>query len=1175
MTQTPPDEEFGSIPIAGGDEGPTAPKPQKQKKSKPAKSAHRRMRRTKPGFQWWKWPTASALSIFIIYLVAGYFLFPYLLTSVFADRLAKQIGRPVTIANAGFNPFTLSLALDNTIIGPSLDNPKDQVDPIFSFGKLDINFEAVSLLKRGVICKQVNADKLFLHLVRHPDSTYNVAEIFKTEREKLPAMFGSSILFSLNNISLNNSRLVFDDRPAGKTHTIEEISLALPAFSNFSYKAKQYIHPQFSAKINGSPIEMTGETSVEAGTLSAHLALQLKDLNLPSYLAYLPAKFDFSVTKGRADLDLDLVFSTGSSADTQLQIKGSGQIADVWLKDAEDNVSRISKAKFAGSFSPLAKKYHLKELTLNNPEIRLDKTPAGNWSFIAADNAKAKKSVSRQPVFEIDRLLIADGKVSVTDRFVTGGFTDSWTDIQLSIDSLSSQNDKKAPFAISGRNSHGTRASGQGHMIVSPFKAEGLLVIEQMDITRLSPYINMRRDLQAHSGMADKVTAQFTLDRNTGKQKTDLALSKVNLQLKNLTLARKNQEWLRLPELDIKDASINTSEKKIDFGRVRSDKGYLLLSWNEKGVLNWREEKNGTPPPQKTKKWTTSLQSLAFADATLDLKNHNAAEPLELQLNKVEIEAELSKSKGKKGEIKGSARLRPQGWFEFTGTMTTEPFSADLECSLDALPLAEIRPLISTWFTPTVTSGILQAKGSVHLPAPSFSGTAGVKSFTAAIPQAGDVIHWHNAIAQDLNLAFTPFSLKTSRINIDKPFLNWILFEKKRSSLSNMFKKKSAKQKGESASPAIDIREIQINDGKLAFADHIVSPAFSTIIPAITGTVKDIRDLPGNRTKFSLQGMISATSPLTFTGDFGFFDKHLFADFNSQLTGLDIQPLATYIEPILGYQTQKGRVSITTAYQQKDNKINADNTVRLDEFKLGKRIDGNVQLPLTVAMFTDSNGRMEIDIPISGNADDPNFSFKSSLTKVFRNLLIKTAVSPFRLLATLFPEKQNIDRLIFLYGEARLSEENRKQLKALGDILAGRPLLKVKINGFADAVCDRDAIAAKLKQEAAQRRIEQQARLSKELSQTYGGEEIILPLPQQTPPGLPPAEEEALSANKIKERLNKLAEQRSTNVRQFLIDQQKISPARLLIGQIKILSSEEPPSQCASRADFTLETSLQ
>lgn len=1167
MTQES-NEEFGSIPIAG-DEGPSESPLKKRKKIKTPKPSRRRVSRKKTS-QPWKWITASVLSIFLIYLLAGYFLFPYLLTSVFADKLTKEIKRPVTIAHAKFDPLRLILTLNNGIIGPRTDIPDDQIDPILSFSKLAINFEALGFLKRGIICKQLDADKLFIHLVRYPDSVYNITEIFgkntATEKSHLSSILSGSFPFSFNNISLSNSKLLFNDQPAGKTHVVEEINLALPALSNFSYKAKQYIHPNFSAKINGSPVEMTGETSVEAGTLSAKMALQLKDLNLPSYLAYLPGKFDFTVTKGKGDLNLDIVFSTGSSVDTQLQIKGSGQLANVWLKDAEDNVSRISKAKFNGTFSPLAKKYHLKELTLNSPEIKLDKNPKGKWSLLAAQKTKSN---SKQYDFEIDRLLVNNGKISFTDRFVKGGFADTWTDVHLSIDSLSSQKSKtEAPFAISGKNGDGTRITGQGKIMELPLlKAEGLMVIEQLNLSRLSPYINMQRDLQISSGFASKLSAQFAIDQQTGT-----VFSKMNVELNNLSLARKNQKWLQLPKLHIKEASINFSKKKIDLGQVESEKAYLMLAWDKKGALNWNEKR--ARAQAKGKKWTTTLNSLQLNEAIINLKDYSTTEPFDLQFDKVTIEAKMTDPNHKKGEIKGSAHIKSDGQLRFEGPMTTDPFSAELDCLLEKLPLANIQPLIGKWFTPTITEGILQAKGSFKFPDLTFSGETSIESFTANTLHTRDIVHWQSAIAQDINLNLDPFSLNISKIDVNKPFLNWILFDKNRSSLTKMFNSTPAKQRDKS-SPSIDIRDIEIKDGKLAFADHIVPLTFSTTIPGVSGTIKNIQDKEGNRANFSLQGMVNGTSPLKLTGDFGFFDENFYTKFDSQITNLDILSLAAYIEPILGYQTEKGRVAISTSYQQSNSKINADNKVKIDGFQLGKRIDGNIQLPLTVAMYTDSNGEIEMDIPITGNTADPNFSFRSSLTKIFRNLLIKTAVSPYKLLTSLLPGEQKVDRLVFSQGEATLSKKNRKQLSTLASILAKRPLLNLKIKGYADSTCDQDAILAKLKQEAAQRHLEREARLTTELSQTYGSEEIIRSYPQELAEEIIPAEEPTFSEEKLQDKLKKLAQQRSINVQKYLVEKMEIDQKRLIVIEEKTISSGGDSGQCASRVDLIPDTSLQ
>ncbi len=1177
----PPDnthDEFGSIPIAG-EEAPSESKLGGPAPPQPPSTPMSRKKRKRRSFPWITLFIASPMLAFAVYLLIGFFLIPYLATTKFAEELSEDVGRSVTIADANFNPFTLSLTLFNGIVGAKLNDPQDQVDPVLSFSRLTVDFEALGLVKRAIILQKLEADQFFLHVVRFQDGSYNIIKMMRPQDEEeggglnllLPARF------SLNNISLVDSRLVFDDKPSGKVHTVEEIDLALPALSNFTYKTKQYINPKFSAKINGSPIEMTGETTVESGALSARLDLHLKKLDLPSYLAYLPIDFNFTLTNGQADLDLGLVYTTAPSAASQLQIEGTGTLSDIWIKDGEGNTSRIPKAKIAGSVSPLSNHFNLQELVLTNPEIKIDKSPTGRWSFTGSKKSSTRKNAGSEKTtpaaIKIDRFQVTDGKISIIDRQIEGGFSETLSDFQLSITSFNNKDGQKAPFALSAKSAQNMRISAQGSIYPSPVKAEGLLVIDQLDLTRLTPYFAMRRDLGIHTGLANKISARFVLEKNKKSDDPAFRFDDMEMQLKNLTLAQKNEEWLRLPDLTVKAASVASTSRTINFGDVTGANGYLLLSWDEKGLLNWQEHNQSTSSA-KDKDWDTTFKSLEFTGATVALKVEDPAGPLEMELNKVDIRTDITDQKAQEGNIKGTAQTNGAGSLQFAGPITVKPFKVELACTANNVPLSEVRTLINSWFTPTVKGGVMQANGTLKLPEFEFAGSVGVQSFSAASQQTPGLVRWQNAIAHDMDLKLKPFSLKIASINVEKPFLDWTLFEKNRSSLSKMFRNDEGSSVNSDIS-RIDIAEIRLSDGELDFTDKIVSPPYSTTVQAISGSITDIKDQSGGKTRFKLQGMVSGSSPISLNGDFGFFDTHLFADFTGQLTEMPITPLMPYIEPLIGYQIRKGLLTIHTTYKQQDQKITADNGVTVQGFELGQRTDGNAQLPLTIALHMDASKTVSLDIPIRGDISEADFSFKNSFVKVVRNLLIKTAVSPFALLASLAPEQEHpLNRLIFPYGATSLTESNEKQLTLLADILKKRPYLIVQINGYADTVCDREAIAAKHHQEEALRRLEREARLSTQLSKTYGKEEIVTPeIPGPSASG-GSAEHSTLPEKAIMEALNELADQRSKLIRQHLVDELGIPPERVQTGKSRIQSSEEPPKQCASRVDFTLDTLL-
>jgi hypothetical protein len=62
-------------------------------------------------------------------------------------------------------------------------------------------------------------------------------------------------------------------------------------------------------------------------------------------------------------------------------------------------------------------------------------------------------------------------------------------------------------------------------------------------------------------------------------------------------------------------------------------------------------------------------------------------------------------------------------------------------------------------------------------------------------------------------------------------------------------------------------------------------------------------------------------------------------------------------------------------------------------------VEYNVPLKLGLYILKDKDGKINFDIPVKGNLDNPEFSYKKIIFKTIVNLMVKVAVSPVRFLA--------------------------------------------------------------------------------------------------------------------------------------------------------------------------------
>ncbi|HYD33149.1 MAG TPA: hypothetical protein VEA39_01155, partial [Methylophilaceae bacterium] len=134
-----------------------------------------------------------------------------------------------------------------------------------------------------------------------------------------------------------------------------------------------------------------------------------------------------------------------------------------------------------------------------------------------------------------------------------------------------------------------------------------------------------------------------------------------------------------------------------------------------------------------------------------------------------------------------------------------------------------------------------------------------------------------------------------------------------------------------------------------------------------------------------------------------------------------------------------------------------------NKLKLGDRVESpdavNLPLDLAIALLEDSDGIIDLDLPISGSLDDPQFSYGKIVWKAILNVIGKVVTSPFRALGKLLgTSADKLESVSFEPGKARLAPEEQEQLKALGEALGNRAALTVTVVPTYDPVADTAAI---------------------------------------------------------------------------------------------------------------------
>lgn len=270
-----------------------------------------------------------------------------------------------------------------------------------------------------------------------------------------------------------------------------------------------------------------------------------------------------------------------------------------------------------------------------------------------------------------------------------------------------------------------------------------------------------------------------------------------------------------------------------------------------------------------------------------------------------------------------------------------------------------------------------------------------------------------------------------------------------------------------------------------------------------------------------------------------------------------------------------------------DGQLTASNRLVLNQLSFGDKVDGapaSLPVKLAVALLADRNGVIDVDLPISGSLNDPQFRLGPLIFRVIVNLVVKAVTAPFSLLASaLGGGGEELSMVSFAPGSAILSPDARAGLDKVARALTDRPALRMTVVGTASLEAERQALRDE--------RLAALLRAEKRRAAGLAATAVVTLDPAEEPAllaavyrraditkprnliglarDLPPAEMRALLLANItvdENAARELAVQRGVAVRDYLAGRD-LSAQRLFLGAAKAVG---PEAKWSPRAELNL-----
>lgn len=999
----------------------------------------------------------AATVLALLYLLLGFQVLPALGERYLPRYAAEQLQRKASVGEIRVNPLLFTVEINDFRLA------EQDGAPIIGFKRLLVDFELSSLLRWAWTFANITLDGLDLRAEIRPDGRLNLLDLLDLLRKPDPEdKGGPPPRMLLQHAVLSNGMFALSDR-SGPTpaqavvgpanlelrdiSTLPELrgphtlSARLPAGGVFSWSGEASLQPIFSR----------GEISLKGLKLATLWNFLRDELNLaePAGDIDFGLRYQFDYADGTSRLN----FESMALKVTGLALSETGNKTPLLTLEAVEATG--------GRFDLAARELVLPSVLIRKGALAAQADSGGviNWQrLVKAPPVPAAAPAPAAPAASAPGTATASSSPAAAWRVKLDAV--KIEDVALRYDDHS----RAAPLTFSA----GTLAAG--------FAAELGLGGDAVHTTARDVAIHVSRLAAAEAGAAEEL----------------VSFDGVALEGGNFDLAQR---------------SLTAQQLKFTGGVshiVRDKNGSLrmveMFSATDRGKPPADAQKAGTPAPDKNRPWRIVLDALDVEGARLSLADHSFGQVVAYDIENLRVGLRNLRNDGKTPvKFEAALRLKQGGAAKVAGEASQDGSRLAARASLERIDLKPLQPIIASRTKLSLASGEVSANMKVDYrarqaaPELRVAGPASIDNLV--LNEAGSaerLLAWKSLAARGLNLSLAPDRLTMDEVLIAGLGTKVVISKDRSFNLAAAFSPPgtaaavdakvqepvakpapaaSADQKARKPAPAADVEpafpivvdRVRIEKGEMDFADLSLVLPFGAKVHELDGLISGISTDRASRTTVQLEGRVDEYGLARVQGTLSPFNPKAFTDISVIFRNVDMPPLTAYSATFAGRRIASGKLALDLRYKIENSELAGDNRMVLEKFTLGERVESpnalNLPLDLAIAVLTDSDGRIDLAMPVRGNVDNPEFSYGHLVWQAIVNVITRIVTAPFRALGALFGggSGENFDNIAFDPGRAALLPPEQEKLKQVAAALGKRPQLKLAVQG-SHGIKDRQAL---------------------------------------------------------------------------------------------------------------------
>ena len=976
------------------------------------------------------------VSLLLIYTLLGFFGLPYAIKNI-APKYLKDYNATLFVSDAKFNPFTFELNATNAELNTT--------SPLFSTKQIDLKLKPFSIFKKLVEIDIFRLDEPKVKIARDKKANFNFSNFISDDNATSEDNSTSSINFALNNAKIIKGSFSYSDQNLTKPFNVsfDDINYELSSLNTKKNSAGSHIFDSNSSlahkiDLNGdiklNPLKIEGNVSIKDFSIKP-VAISFIDndaLNLKNAIINLKINYALNADENSTKINLK---------DGFLNVKGLN------LNEGENELSlgELELPKFDLD-SKIADKT---EAALNLSAVNLN-----DISFKSAIAA----SVKSLNLNEISLLanLNEKSELNATAKLKNMGAN------ALKIDEAD-------------RNLANLKDINASNLNLNLVNNKTALTLEKIALNGINAPLS--KSASANVASAGVTNTSFTMDGNKSLASLD------ELNIKNIELKAKNKDIASVADVAIKSISFdilkmalgveNVSINRAKFSSELSDNGLSAvneLGFGEQSTKATKAAKhtkkvekkaeNKSASKSKENEFKFDVKNISVNNADIALTHLFEGEKIahkfdNLFVKVANLSSDFSKPFVAKVAMKSSQKLN----LDVESKIKIEPLDMSAKIKLNDTNLPKYFAYAKPFLEASLASGQMSADAQLHYAKDiKVDAKVSIKDIRLNGKKAEKLIAFKSLDLE--KISFAKNDLAISGVSLNSPFIKAHLSKERKFNLSQIVKEDKNKAKTEAkpeskkaASKKDDelkfsVKNFSLKNGEVDFSDASLFMPFATTISKLNGKLTDIDKKRPSSGEF--QGVVGKNGFAQITAKLFPFELKQNTDIKLDFKDIDLTNITPYSGQFVGYKIKKGKLNLNLNYSVVDSKLNGSNFINFDSLTLGEKVDSkdavNLPLSLAISILSDQNNQINIDLPVEGNLDDPDFKYGGVIWAAVKKLFADITLAPFRFLGNaLGLGSKDLSSIDFLAGSSELISSEAPKIADFIKLTGSKPKMKLSI----------------------------------------------------------------------------------------------------------------------------------